>query len=98
MQLISGITITTASGTSIVNSPGDSSLSIINSIKPLIELSDIDIKQVAPEFSFFGVDRAVPISNSGGAGLWTSTQGATLYTGQTATGTNSTASSAIENP
>jgi len=97
LQLISGITITTASGTSIVNSPGDSSLSIINSIRPLIELSDIDIRHVGPEFSFYGVDRTVPIA-PGGSGLWTSTQGATLYTGQTATGTNSTASSAIENP
>ena len=79
MQLISGITITTASGTSIVNSPGDSSLSIINSIKPLIELSEIDIKQVGPEFSFYGVDRTVPIA-PGGSGLWTSAQGATIYT------------------
>jgi len=38
------------------------------------------------------------VSSAGGSGLWTSTQNATLYTGTTATGTNSSASSAIENP
>jgi len=38
------------------------------------------------------------VSSAGGAGLWTSTQGATLYIGVTASGTNSTAATAIENP
>ena len=98
LQLISGVTITTASGTSIVNSPSDSSLSVINSIKPIIELSQIDVQQIGPEISFFGIDRTQPTSTAGGQGLTVSVQNPTIYTGTTASGTNSTSTTSIENP
>ena len=51
---------------------------------------------MGPEFSFYGVERSVPVSSSGGSGLWSSTQGATLYTGIPAA--EQIRSTAIENP
>ncbi len=61
LQLISGISITTNSGTTLISDSSDNSLAVLNTITPLIDNSIVDLHSLGPEFHFSGIDKAVPL-------------------------------------